>query len=513
MEPTTWTNWPWSSHSLATGRRSAVLCVLVLISGCSPPATSISTPDTSAATPVSATRPPDSTSSIAGGRLTAVGGTEPLPKDHAAGEDWAAFLGPRGDGTARERPLDPELWQPGPPLLYSLDLGTSYGGPAITDRYLFQFCRYGDQERLTCYDVRNGTPLWHRQQPVTYDDMYGYNNGPRCMPIVDEDLVFTYGVAGRLTCYRVRDGEIVWTRDINAEYGVVPNFFGVASTPRIHNDLLLVMVGGSPADSQHVPPGRLDLVRPNGSAIVAFDKRTGEEIYRVGNDLASYSAIIVRRLTDHTMGLAFLRNGLLAWEVESGQELFHFPWRSSKLESVNAATPVTFDEHILLSEAYEIGSVLLRVVDDQPRVVWQDHGPLREHAFRAHWATPIAIDGYLYGCSGRNQPDADFRCVRLADGQVQWFDRRHERSTLILVDGYLIVWGELGNLELVRPSPDQLQVVRSVDLHELIDPRDGRPLLSAPCWAPPVLSHGRLFLRGRNKLACFRLIPQPEVTD
>ncbi|RMF44749.1 MAG: hypothetical protein D6753_01835 [Planctomycetota bacterium] len=428
-----------------------------------------------------------------------------------AGEDWPRFRGPRTDGSSRERPLDPQRWDPHPPLLFTLDLGVSYGGPTIARGRLFQFCRYGDQERLTCYDAATGEPMWHRELPVRYDDMYGYNNGPRCSPVVDGDRVYTYGVAGQLTCYRVTDGDVLWTRDMNREYGVVQNFFGVASTPYVHGDLLLVMVGGSPPESQQVPNGRLDLVQPNGTAIVALNKTDGSEVYRVGDELASYSSVTVRSVAGRQMGLAFLRGGLLAWDPATGQELFHFPWRASKLESVNAAMPVTAGDTIFLSETYEIGSVLLQIAEGKPQVIWQDSGPLRQHAFRAHWATPVLVGEYLYGCSGRNQPDADFRCIRFRDGQVQWTHRTHERSSVLVVDGYLIVLGELGNLECLRPNPAQREVVAQVDLNAIADPADGHPLLSAPCWAPPVLSHGRLYLRGRDKLICLDLIPDPVV--
>jgi hypothetical protein len=120
------------------------------------------------------------------------------------------------------------------------------------------------------------------------------------------------------------------------------------------------------------------------------------------------------------------------------------------------------------------------------------------------------IDGYIYGCSGRNGPDTDFRCVRFDDGEVQWFDRDHERqrSSVLAVDGYLIVLGEAGRLELIRPNPKELTVLASAELGELASPLDGEPLLRYPCWAAPVLAHGLLYLRGENHLLCLELIPE-----
>lgn len=432
-------------------------------------------------------------------------------RQRLVGQDWPVFLGPQGDGSSSEIGLDPALWQPTPPLLWSIELGTSYGAPTISAGKLFQFDRHGDAERLTCYSAESGQELWHWQAEVQYDDRFGYNNGPRCSPLVDGQLVYLYGVTGNLSCIDAQSGQPLWTRDLNTEYGVVPNFFGVASNPCIYENLLFVMVGGSTPETRHLPTERLAQVKPDGTAVVAFDKLTGQEVYRVGAGLASYASLMVTPIDGQSTGLAFLRDGLMGWEPASGKLLFNFPWRSSMLESVNAAMPVVAGEQVLISEAYEVGSALLSLQHGQPpSVVWQDSGPRSRCRFRAHWATPVVVDGYLYGCSGRNGPDTDFRCVRLSDGEVMWTDRDRDRqrSSLLLIDGYLVVLGETGTLELVRPSPDSIQVLRRANLNEINDPRSGEPLVEYPCWAAPVVSHGLLYIRGNRRLICLDLIPQ-----
>lgn len=422
------------------------------------------------------------------------------------GEDWATFLGPTGDGKSSETGLDPNIWAPHPKILWTMPLGVSYGGPAIADGRLFQFDRFERTERLTCFEAESAREIWRWESLSDYNDMYGYNSGPRCAPVVDQDRVYTFGVSGQLSCLKVSNGELVWTKDTSLEYSVVQNFFGVASSPCVYENLILVMVGGSPEESHAVPLGQLSLVKPNGSAIVAFDKMTGEEVYRLGDDLASYASLSVRTIDGKPTGLAFCRDNLIGWDPATGKQLFQFPWRSPRLESVNAALPVTSDNRILLSEAYDIGSVLLEIESDTPSVVWKDTGPRNDCSFRAHWSTPVLIDGYLYGCNGRNEPDSDLRCVEFATGKVMWKHRRHERSSVLAVDGYLIVLGEFGNLELIRPTPEKLDVVKEVDLSDVIAD-DDRPLLSSPCWAAPVLSHGLLYLRGNDHLVCMELIP------
>src|SRR5262249_11524603 len=102
------------------------------------------------------------------------------------------------------------------------------------------------------------------EYPTTYDDFYGYNNGPRCCPVVDGNRVYAYGAEGMLHCVRAADGKELWKVDTKKEFHVLQNFFGVGSAPVIEGDLLLVQVGGSTKDSgDEISPD----LKGNGSAL------------------------------------------------------------------------------------------------------------------------------------------------------------------------------------------------------------------------------------------------------
>src|SRR5207248_2913058 len=110
-------------------------------------------------------------------------------------------------------------------------LGTGYGMPSISLGRLFQFDRVGNQSRLSCLKSETGEFLWKSEYPTDYEDYFGYNNGPRCCPVVDGDRVYTYGAEGMLHCVHAVDGKKIWEVDTRAKFGVVQNFFGVASVP------------------------------------------------------------------------------------------------------------------------------------------------------------------------------------------------------------------------------------------------------------------------------------------
>jgi outer membrane protein assembly factor BamB len=425
----------------------------------------------------------------------------------SAGGDWPRMLGPDGNGHSPEKGIL-QGWDQGRlAIRWSQRTGTGYGNAVVAKGRAVQWDRFDQQERLTCYHAESGEELWRWESPVRYQDLYGYNNGPRSSPVIDEDRVYAYGVAGTLACVALATGEELWKIDLNERYGVVQNFFGVGSTPCVFEDKLLVMVGGSPAESQQVPEGRLNLVKANGSAFVAFDKRSGAELYRVGQYLASYSAPVIATIDGRPWCLSLVREGLLLFDPRDGSGEVFFPWRASFLESVNAAWPVVVGNRIFISECYEKGSAWLEFDGRKLQVRWSDPQPQRNQAMRAHWATPVLDGDFLYGCSGRNEPDADFRCIRLTDGAVQWTHRNRDRTTCLAVDGHLVVLGEHGLLQLVRLNPEKFELVTEVDLGSMLAPDDA-PWLDSPTWAPPVLSHGLLYLRGQRRLVCLELIPE-----
>jgi outer membrane protein assembly factor BamB len=120
-----------------------------------------------------------------------------------------------------------------------------------------------------------------------------------------------------------------------------------------------------------------------------------------------------------------------------------------------------------------------------------------------HWNTPIHVDGYVYASSGRHTQEAELRCVELATGKVQWAEPRLTRSSLLYVDGHFVCLGEDGVLRLIKVNPKQYQEVGKL----VLKGASGEPLIKYPAWAAPVLSHGLLYVRGKDRLVCLELIP------
>ncbi len=427
---------------------------------------------------------------------------------NAQGSDWPKFLGPQGASVSTEKGILSPWPKDGLKILWHKEVGPGYGMPTIAKGKLYHFDRNGANVRLTCMNARTGERVWDFEYSSAYKDQFGYNNGPRCSPLIDGDHVYLHGVEGMLHCLRADTGKLVWKFDTVKEFNVIQNFFGVASVPAIEGNLLIVQVGGSPKGST-VRDLFQQTLKGNGSGVVAFDKLTGKVVYKISDELASYASPVLATINNRRYCFVFARGGLLAFDPANGKIDFHHPFRCEDVESVNASNPVIplGGDKVFISECYGIGSALLKIKPNGFEVLREESKKFRK-SMGCHWMTPIYHDGYLYGCSGRNTPDADLRCIEFETGKVMWNEKswnekRLTRTSLLMVDGHFICLSEDGTLRLLKVNPQKLDVVSEF---ELKDPKTGRALLEYPCWAAPILSHGLLYVRGEERLVCLEVM-------
>ena len=439
----------------------------------------------------------------------------------ASAADWPEFLGPNRDNTSPEQVRD--SWPAeGPAVLWQKDVGTGYSAPSVRDGMLVLHHRVGRYEVIESMDAAKGTGIWKYGYLCDFRDPYGFNDGPRCSPLLTADRCYTLGAEGTLVCLDRKTGKLLWRRDTQKDFDVPEAFFGVGSSPVLEDGKLIVQVGGQP-----------------NSGVVAFDAATGKTLWQnvgektwegalmhgwpgepfakwdVGHPAfqkqSSYCTPVLATIHGQRHVLIVTRQGLVSLDPATGEHRFSFWFRSAREETVNAMTPVVSGDLILLSSAYyRTGSVVLRVKPDGKGVdeVW------RSLVLEMHWSRPNWVDGYLYGFSGRNEPDGFFRCVEMATGKLAW-ERREGwpkgthakmrqgeevptvfgRGSTIYAGGKLIALGEYGLLGLFKPTPEKLEEICRWQV----------PGLVYPCWAGPVLSEGRLYLRSEEKLICLEM--------
>ncbi|HZR17080.1 MAG TPA: PQQ-binding-like beta-propeller repeat protein [Verrucomicrobiae bacterium] len=438
--------------------------------------------------------------------------------------DWPRFLGPEGNNTSRETGLVEKWSTNGLPIVWQKQVGSGYSAPSVLGGRLVLHHRLQDEEIIECFKADTGEFVWRYAYPTTFTDPFGYNSGPRCTPTLTSNRCYCFGAEGKLVCLDFNNGKPVWQRDTAKEWNVPEPFFGVGSTPLLEGDQLIVMVGGQP-----------------NSAVVSFEAATGKVLWENGGStnwngvrtlgwrgeapyhwsgfekMASYSSPVAATIHGRRHVLCFTRQGLMSLNPTNGSVYFSRWFESQVNESVNAMCPVVHDDLVLISAAYyHIGAVLLRVGPDGDSFeeVWRS--PERSHetvgggapapVLEIHWNTPVLTGGFLYAFSGRNEPDASFRCVEFETGKLMWSRseqwRPHStaqpsvygRGSAILADGKLWILGEGGKLGLFALNP-QAEELCSWQL----------PQLHYPCWAAPVLANKKLYLRSEDRLICLDL--------
>lgn len=423
-------------------------------------------------------------------------------------EDWPQFLGLRQDGTSAETGLFDRLATNGLPVVWERTVGTGYSSPAIRDGAVILFHREKNEEIIETLDAATGKSRWRYAYPSNYRDPYGYNNGPRCGPIVTAQRIYAFGAEGKLTCLDSATGKLIWQRDTARDFNVPEAFFGVGSSPLLEAGHLLVMVGGQPdagviaLDPESGATRWQSVGRSNWQGVPMLGWPGDLKVqWREWEKSASYSSLRSATIHGERVVFACMRQGLVSLNPTNGAVHFSRWFRARVDDSVNAMTPVVSGNEVLISSAYyRSGSVLLKPEPGNRAFTetWKGLG------LEMHWSQPLLVQGHLYGFSGRNEPDAVLRCVEWTTGTVKW--ERAERwaphsaeqppvfgrGSFLAADGRLIALGEGGLLGLFDPSP--------VACREL-----GRwqvPTLRYPCWAAPVLSDKRLYLRSENHLVC-----------
>src|SRR6185436_12145270 len=190
----------------------------------------------------------------------------------ASGDDWPQWGGPKRDLVWRETGLVKTLPSGLLPRMWSTPIGEGYSGPAVADGkvYITDLVDRKDKkatERVHALDAATGKILWTHPYPVEYG--IAYPAGPRATPVVDGGRVFTLGAVGDLICFEVADGKVVWKRNFVSEFGGNIATWGLAASPLLDGDRLITLVGGL-----------------KGALVVAFDKRSGQELWRALDDPA-----------------------------------------------------------------------------------------------------------------------------------------------------------------------------------------------------------------------------------
>ena len=106
----------------------------------------------------------------------------------------------------------------GPRVVWKKPVGAGFSGPVVADGKLILFHRVRSEEVVEAMDVKTGAPIWRYAYPTNYRDDFGFDEGPRAVPVVAGGVVYTFGAQGQLHAVGLADGKKRWSEDTATRY-------------------------------------------------------------------------------------------------------------------------------------------------------------------------------------------------------------------------------------------------------------------------------------------------------
>ena len=387
-----------------------------------------------------------------------------------AANDWPQYLGPSRNGVYAGPALADAWGANGPKAVWRKQVGQGFAGPAVVGNRVILFHRVGNEEVLESLDAATGDSVWRYAYPTRYRDDFGFDEGPRAVPVVADGVIYTFGAEGQLHAVDLAKGTRLWSEDTMKRFGVPKGFFGAAGSPLVEGGRVIANVGGDKA------------------GIVAFEAKTGKVLWAATDDDASYSSGVAATIGGHRLGVFLTRDSLVGLDPASGMVQFQRRWRARIAASVNAATPIIVGDEIFVSAQYGPGAGVLRVNGSQLTDVWTSDDVLSNH-----YATSVFYNGYLYGFHGRQEFGPSFRAVEFETGTVKWSQEQFRAGSVLLAGDRLLITREGGELILASASPQAFKpIARAQILQGVVRPY-------------PALADGLLYVRNENTLVCLDL--------
>ncbi len=432
----------------------------------------------------------------------------------ARADDWPQWRGPQRDGVWRESGIVDTIPATGLPVKWRVAVKGGYSGPAVANGrvYLTDYDRpegplangpndrtqLTGRERILCFDAATGDLLWKHEYDCPY--AISYASGPRCTPTVADGKVYSLGAEGNLICLDAMTGQVVWAKDFKRDYAAPTPIWGFCGHPLVDGDRLICLVGGV------------------GSVAVAFDKNTGQELWRALS--ASESGYCPPTMLDGGG-----TKQLVIWDADklnglqptTGRVLWSEPLKPMYGMSIMAPqvadTPT--GRVLFASGIGRVGAVFRLAADGSTAgVVWR--GTPKTAVYCAN-STPFIEGDTIYGC------DCDtgmLTAVALATGERLWEtpdatmggSRRGKHGTAFLVRhepagttaasaNRTWMFSETGDLILAELRPEAYRELGRMHLLAPTNECFGRDVV----WSHPAFAGRCVFARNDRELVCLSL--------
>jgi outer membrane protein assembly factor BamB len=397
------------------------------------------------------------------------------------GDGWPQWRGPGRDGVWDEAGVMETFPPGGPTVAWRVPVGRGYSSPVVARGRVYltdvEVANAAATEQVICFDERTGARLWTHAYAAAYPDWaLGPNGGgPRATPVVCDGKMYTLGALGHLFCLDAADGAVVWSKDLAKALGVT-EFTGITGSPLVEGDRLILEPCAKP-----------------GACVVAFDRKTGAEVWRALDDSFTYSSPIAFTAGGKRQLVVWTQEAITSLDPATGHTWWREPLRTPGDMAVS--TPVCSGDRLL------VAGLMMRLDPDRPAasVLWPADKALKARVL-SNTSTAMLEGDYVYSA----KTSGELVCLEAKGGKEVW----HEDGVTVQGNGSsihlvrngdsVLAYTDQGDLVRARVSPMGYQELGRAHLLDGTYAFNGHPR----AWAMPAYADRHVFVRNDRELVC-----------
>ena len=385
-------------------------------------------------------------------------------------KEFFQWRGPDRDGKYPSTGLLNQWPDEGPDMVWSYEgLGAGHGSVSIAEDQLFILGMPDTIGVIYCFDL-DGNLKWQKDYGLEWYENY---TGPRSTPTITDGLLYFVSGQGVAYCMNTENGEVLWSRDMFAMFGAQKTPWGIAESPLLDGDRIILTPGGKENN------------------LVALDRFTGETIWssKGNGEQSAYCSPILVQHNNTRLIVTMTAESVLGINADNGKNLWRIAHKQRN--KINANSPVYVGGRIFsASDKADTlqGHLMIQLSEDgrSAEVGWRN-----EEWFNLLGGI-IAHEGSLYSSTFNKK---EWYCLDAGTGKLNYVSDQISGGAIIFADGLFYCYGNDGVFSLVEPGENNCRVISSFKVTLGTDQH----------WAHPVIHDGRLYVHHGDALICYHI--------
>ena len=407
--------------------------------------------------------------------------------------DWPQWRGPNRDAYWTESGIVETLPKTGLKVLWRAPIGLGISTPVIVADKVYISDTVVQKpiahQRVHCLGADLGDRQWTYDYEMSPPDWFFSEEqarGPGATPIVKDGKLYALDLFGGLVCLDTAQGKVIWKKDLSIEYKTKGT--SLDASPLIEKDLLVLMLGGAAETAGAV-----------GAGIVAFDRNSGREVWRILDEAVTWSSPIVIDAGGVRQLIVWTQQSVCSLNPTNGWIYWRKQTRTGGSPGTAAvSTPVYKDGNLLIS------GWMFRLYGERPtfRVGWAAREGVSGRIL-SDTSSPVIQGDFVYSAKS----GGEFLCLNAVTGEEVWRTNTVTQlgsaaSVHVTTHGdSAYLFNDRGELIQAHLAPRGYEEVSRTKLIEPTSPFGGRKF----AWAAPAFARKNVYVRNDQELFCVSL--------